>query len=136
MKASDDFKKTIQEHLEKRAQTDELFAVSYAKESKNIDDCINYILNTIKSSGRNGFTDAEIFCMSVHYYDEDNIKIGKLPSNMKVVVNHHVKLSNEDEKKAYDAAYEKAKDDAYNKITLRNKPKKENTNSVTPGLFD
>lgn len=37
MKTTDYFKATIQNYLEQRAQTDELFAPVYAKENKNID---------------------------------------------------------------------------------------------------
>lgn len=87
MKSTDAFKNTIQQHLEARAATDQLFAVTFAKEGKNIDDCVNYILNTVQKSGCNGFTDDEIFGMAVHYYDEDKIDVGK-PVNARVVVNH------------------------------------------------
>ena len=44
MKGTTNFKATIQAYLEERARTDELFAVSYAKEYKDIDNCITYIL--------------------------------------------------------------------------------------------
>lgn len=40
--ATDYFKATIQQYLEQRAQTDELFAPVYAKTGKNIKDCITY----------------------------------------------------------------------------------------------
>jgi hypothetical protein len=40
MKSTETFKKTIQNHLEFKAQTDVLFAETYKKEGKNIDDCI------------------------------------------------------------------------------------------------
>ena len=43
MKATDHFKRTIQAYLDNRTAEDELFAVSYRKEGKNIDDCITYI---------------------------------------------------------------------------------------------
>jgi len=136
MKVSDEFKNTIKEHLDQRAQTDGLFAVSYAKENKNLDDCITYILNTVKSSGRNGFTDPEIFGMAVHYYDEDDVKVGKLPSNMKMVVNHHVQLSEEEKQKAHEAALKRAQDEAYEKLTKRVKPKKEDDSVKQTSLFD
>ena len=51
MKGTEHFKQTIKEYLDGRAQTDELFAVSYAKENKNLDDCITFILNQVKASG-------------------------------------------------------------------------------------
>lgn len=35
MKGTEQFKQTIKAYLDERAKTDELFAVSYAKENKN-----------------------------------------------------------------------------------------------------
>lgn len=61
MKGTKDFKATIQSYLGERAKTDGLFAVSYAKSGKNIDDCITYILNEVRRSGCNGFNDDEIY---------------------------------------------------------------------------
>lgn len=103
MKTSDNFKKTIQAYLEKRAKSDELFAASYAKENKNVDECCNFILGEVQKSGCNGFTDDEIYSMAVHYYDEDNIKDVK-PVNARVVVNHVVELTEEDKKAAKESA--------------------------------
>lgn len=88
MKTTNLFKQAIQVYLDGRAKEDELFAISYAKPAKNIDECINYILSEVQKSGCNGFADDEIYSMAVHYYDEDNIKASK-PTNCKVVVNHH-----------------------------------------------
>lgn len=90
MKASNAFKEVIQNKLNDIAKQDKLFAKTLEKKNKNIDDCITYILNQVKSSGCNGFEDDEIFNMAIHYYDEDNIKPGK-PLDCKVVVNHTLK---------------------------------------------
>jgi len=87
MKGSNYFKNVIQDYLNSQAKKDELFAKSLTKENKNIDDCITYILNQVKASGCNGFADEEVFQMAMHYYDEDDLKIGK-PINARVVVNH------------------------------------------------
>lgn len=87
MKASPHFKTAIQNHLNGLAANDELFAETLKKPKKNIDDCITYIFNQVKASGCNGFADEEIFGMAVHYYDEDDIKVGK-PISGTVVVNH------------------------------------------------
>ena len=73
MKSTEHFKNTIKSHLEQRAENDALFAVSFGKTNKNIDDCITYIFNTVKKSGCHGFTDDEVYSMAVHYYDEDNM---------------------------------------------------------------
>jgi hypothetical protein len=89
MRASDSFTTTIKVYLDKAASTDSLFAESYKKSTKNITDCITYILNTVKASGIMGYDDSEIYGMAVHYYDEDDIKVGS-PVNGNVVVNHSI----------------------------------------------
>ena len=61
MKGTDHFKRTIQMYLEQRAAEDELFAKNYRNPAKNMEDCVTYILNYVKKSGCNGFTDGEIF---------------------------------------------------------------------------
>jgi len=137
MKTSDAFKETIQTYLEERAKSDELFAASYAKENKNIDECCNFILGEVQKSGCNGFTDEEVYSMAVHYYDEDNIKNVK-PLSARVVVNHVVELTEEDKKAAKELAvkeYEekelqkleesKKKEDEARKKKLEKKAEKE-----------
>lgn len=87
MNGTDHFKRTIQAYLDSRAAEDKLFAVSYHKPNKSIDECVTYILNWVQKSGCNGFTDGEIYSQAVHYYDEDDIEVGK-PLQCQVVVNH------------------------------------------------
>lgn len=120
MKTTDPFKTTIKAYLDNRAANDELFAATYAKEGKNIDDCITYILNQVKASGATGFADNEIYGMAVHYYDEDKIEVGK-PIQARVVVNHSVELTDEDRA----AARQKALDElvAEQKKKIAAKPK-------------
>ncbi|HEY1025323.1 MAG TPA: PcfK-like family protein [Sphingobacteriaceae bacterium] len=89
MKSTEGFKNIINAHLQSVGESDPLFAETLKKPNKNIDDCITYILNSVQKSGCNGFADEEIFGMAVHYYDEDNIEVGK-PINARVVVNHRV----------------------------------------------
>lgn len=55
----------------------------------------SYILNTVQKSGYKGFADDEIYSMAVHYYEEENIEVGKLV-NCQVVVNHQVELTPEE----------------------------------------
>lgn len=135
MKTTDHFKRTIQAYLEQRAVEDEFFAVTYDKADKNIDDCITYILNEVQRSGCNGFTDGEVFSMAVHYYDEDNIEVGK-PMDCQVVVNHVVKLTEEEKAEARQEAIKRVQKEAYAKLI---QPKKktssrqgsENENQMT-----
>lgn len=42
MNGTDHFKRTIQAYLDSRAAEDKLFAASYSKPNKNMDDCITY----------------------------------------------------------------------------------------------
>lgn len=128
MKATDYFKQTIQSYLQRRAQEDELFAPRYANPKKNIDDCITFILNYVKQSGCNGFADDEIYSLAMHYYDEDDIDIGKPLTNCKVVVNHTIVLTEEEKAEAHAKAMQRATDEAYRKITQgKNKTKKPET---------
>jgi len=115
MKTTDYFKATIQNYLEQRAQTDELFAPVFANPKKNIDECITYILNTVQKSGCNGFADDEIFSMALHYYDEADIEVGK-PLQCKVVVNRHIELTEEEKAQARQKAIQKVQDEAYAKM--------------------
>ena len=92
MKGTEHFTRTIAEYLNQRAMADPLFAPNLMKPNKNIEECITYILNEVQKSGCNGFDDDEIFSMAVHYYDEDNIEIGK-PTNCQVMVNHMLELT-------------------------------------------
>ena len=123
------FKRTIEAYLAQRAMEDELFAVTYKKQGKNINDCCTYILNEVRKSGCNGFTDGEISSMAVHSYDEDNIEIGK-PFNAQVVVNHTVELTPEEKEEARRQAVQRVQNEAYTRMTQR-KPttKKENSNN-------
>lgn len=136
MKATTHFKNTIQNYLEQRAQTDAMFEWAYTtKENKNIDDCCTYILNQVKESGCNGFADDEIFGMAVHYWDEDNIDIGK-PINCHIAVNHIVELTEEEKEQARKDAIEKVHNEAYNKMRQPIKKAKRVALNQQPSLFD
>ena len=107
MKATDYFKQTIQNYLELRAESDALFTPRYHNPRKSIDDCITYILNEVRRSGCNGFADDEIYSMALHYYDEEDIDVGK-PINCKVVVNHTIELTEEEKQQAHEQALRRA----------------------------
>lgn len=125
--ATDYFKITIQNYLEQRAQTDELFAPVYAKPNKNINDCITYILNYVQQSGICGYTDDEIYSLALHFYDEDSIKVGK-PINCNVVVNHTIILTDEEKAQARQKAIQKVQDEAFSKMKQgKTKPKAKQT---------
>lgn len=122
MKGTDTFKQVIQRYLADRAVSDPLFAATLQKEGKNIDDCLTYIFNTVQASGNNGFDDAEIFNMAVHYYDEDDIKVGEPVKGVRVISNHHVELTEEEKAEAKEIAKEQAIREASRKLTEKKKP--------------
>lgn len=118
MQASASFKNSIQSYLEQRAEYDELFTHSYRNPLKNIEDCITYILNYVQKSGCNSFDDNEIFGQAVHCYDEADIEVGE-PIDCKVVVNHHVELTEEEKAEARKEAIKRAENEAYSRMTQR-----------------
>jgi len=138
MKSTDAFKKTIEAHLQVMASNDPLFAVKLANPNKSIDNCITYILNWVQKSGCNGFTDDEIFGQAMHYYDEENIEVGK-PIQCNVVVNHKVELTDEDKQKAKQEAIDKLVAQEQEKIKAQKAKKAEEKKAAVveqPSLFD
>ena len=122
-------------YLEQRAAEDALFAKNYRKADKNIDDCVTYILNYVKKSGCNGFTDGEIYGQAGHYYDDNEIEGGK-PINCQVAVNHVVELTAEEKAEARQEAVRRYQDEELRKLQNRNKPTAKKETKVEPSLFD
>ena len=139
MKGTEHFKKTIQMYLEQRAAEDELFAERYRNPNKNMDACVTYILNWVKNSGCNGFSDGEIYGQALHLWDEDEIEVGE-PIDCHVAVNHVVPLSEEEKEEARRKAVERYQNEVYQRLKERNKPKaaiSRETNKIEqPTLFD
>ena len=136
-KGTQAFNDTIKAYLEKRAENDSLFAVKFANPSKSVEDCVTYILNQVQKSGCNGFTDAEVYGMAIHYYEENEIEVGN-PINCKVVVNHTVELTEKEKEEARQEAIAKLRDEQVAKMrrptakkATENKPQVEQ-----PSLFD
>ena len=114
------FEQAIKSYLDNRAKEDQLFAQTYKKENKSIEECCKYIIQEVKKTGRQGFADEEIFGMAIHYYDEDNIKIeGKTPG-CKVVHNQKT-----------DKTFSESKPKVQEPVKTQEKPK-----SNIPNLFD
>jgi len=135
MKSTAYFTRTILTYLEKRAETDALFAEAFANPDKNIDDCIQYILQTVQKSGCNGFADMEIFSLATHYYDSEEIEVGN-PINCNIIVNHTVELTAEEKEEARREAIQKAHNEAYNKMMQPKKKAKKIAMNNQPSLFD
>lgn len=84
------FENAIKNYLDKRAESDRLFAVSYKKENKSIQECCKYIYSQAKkllAKGGNavGVDDDTVYGWAVHYYDEDDIKVDKVQECAEVV---------------------------------------------------
>ena len=138
MKGTEHFTRTIAEYLNQRTIADPLFAPNLMKPNKNIEDCITYILNEVKKSGCNGFDDDEIYSMAVHFFDEDNIDIGK-PLDCHVAVNHVVQLTDEEKAETRRKAIEQYQREQLAKIQSRNTRVKKTESIATqvqPSLFD
>ena len=139
MKTTDHFKRTIQMYLEQRAAEDALFAKNYRNPAKNIDDCVTYTLHHVPTSGCNGFTDGEIYGQAVHYYDENEIEVGK-PIQCQVAVNHVVELTAEEKAEARQNAIRQYQDGLMREMQNRNKPRTATKATVQevqqPSLFD
>lgn len=137
MKASDGFKKTIENYLRVRANTDEQFRERFEDKKKSIDECINFIFNTVKASGCNGFDDEEIYGMAVHYYDEDNIPASYLKKvRGNVVVNQRAELTAKEKAELEKKAKEEYYQECLKKQREQMKPKARKIAEVEqPSLF-
>ncbi len=141
MSKQNPLKEAIQSYLDERAKADELFAVAYKKKNKSIDECCTYIMGEAKKRGNAVcMSDEEVFGLAVHYYDEDNIKINKLPASVKASASvpeaKPVKLTEEDEKRAREEAIKRLAEEQY--TLLKKKPsrsKKEVTEVQQMSLF-
>ena len=135
------FENTIKSYLDERAKTDELFAKSYTKPNKNLKECCSFILGEAKKRGSAvAMSDAEVFGMAVHYYDEDDIKVNKLPVSQGVDISSldpiPIVLSEEDKMSAREAAIQRLAEEQY--ALLKKKPtraKKEVTEVQQMSLF-
>ena len=109
------FENAIKNYLDKRAESDRLFAESYKKENKSIQECCNYIIGEVQkiaNQGRAALTDDEVFGMAVHYYDEDDIKAEK-KINAKVIVSGKCKPENNISQKTEEKHKKTVKKDSF-----------------------
>jgi hypothetical protein len=92
----------------------------------------------VQKSGCNGFADDEIFGMAVHYYEENEIEVGK-PINCQVVVNHTVELTEEEKEQARQDAINRLRDEEMAKMrrpTQSKKVSEKKPQVEQPSLFD
>lgn len=99
-----------------------------------MENCVLYILNQVKSSGRSGFSDAEIFGMAKHYYDEEDPTQGEALAkidNVRIITNQFSdKERDELKKEAKERLIKKEMD------RLSKKPTRAKQQIDSPSLFD
>lgn len=83
-------------------------------------------------------SDEEVYGMAVHYYDEDDIKINRLPAGEKASVSSPAKpveLTEEDKKAARDKAIARLAEEQYQTLRKKNVRKKADDNVQQMSLF-
>lgn len=82
------FNEVIKSYLDKRAKEDPLFAETYKKKNKSIEECCQYIYSQARKVAKGGnavgIDDATVYGWAVHYYDEDNIKVDNVKEGVEV----------------------------------------------------
>ena len=83
-------------------------------------------------------SDEEVYGMAVHYYDEDDIKINRLPAGEKTSVSSSAKpveLTEEDKKAARDKAIARLAEEQYQTLRKKNVRKKADDKVQQMSLF-
>lgn len=124
-KGSEQFKAVIKTYLDNESQRDEAFALCYENPEKSLDECVDYILTTVKESGCVGFDDPEIYGMAIHYYQE--AEPGKISKGISAtcVVNHHIDLTESEKEEARQRALKKIEDEEIAKHREKERKEKE-----------
>lgn len=113
-----------------------ILAIKLANPSKTMEQCCQYIISQVKKSGCCGFSDEEIYGWAMHFWDEQEVKVGE-PINCQVVVNHVVELTEEEKAQARKETIAKLRDEELAKMRKAQSKKASaeiNTN-LEPNLF-
>ena len=131
-----EFEKVIKTYLDDFAGKDAEFSNKYAEKAAKlggndavIKQCCNYICGEVRKSGRQGFADAEIYGMAVHFIDESELTAEK-GVNGHVVVNHSIELTEDDKerlRKEAEAEFKRDHKKALQREALAEKDKVEKT---------
>ena len=113
---------SMESFIRQKMDANDLFAKKVCNPKKNIEDCITYVINTIEKSRYKGVCDNDVYALAVHYYEEDDVEVGK-PINCRVVVNHQVELTPEEiaemRQKAKDEVFRQEMDRLKNHNSVR-----------------
>lgn len=114
-----EFEKAIKAFLDRKASEEADFKAKYeaalsepeekGKRKKDVAACCSYIISEVRKTGRQGFDDAEIYGMALHFYDEKDVTVpeGNAQKGVKVVVNTKIELSKADKERIEKEAREK-----------------------------
>ena len=83
---------------------------------------VPYIMGEARKRGSAvAMTDEEVFGMAIHYYDEDDIKVSKMPAGTRASIStfQPVELTEEEKKAAREAAIKRLTEEQY--VSLRKK---------------
>lgn len=127
-------------YLKRFAERDETFKKKLENEKKSISECCDFIASEVNRMGVCGLTDAEVFGLAVHYYDEEDVKIELNNMQYHAVANQPIELTDDEKAEAKKKALEDYQRQMYNEYLSKNK-KKETTKKETPeavqlSLFD
>lgn len=137
------FEQALKTYLDQRAQDDPLFAQSYAKPKKSIQECARYCMQEARKLVKDNVAvmdNATVYGWAVHYYDEDNIKVTGNYSQVHAEVSHtpKVELTEEEKAEAKKIAMERAIEEQRKQLHTKSKKAaqtKENE-PVQTSLFD
>lgn len=133
------FKDIIKAHLDQLAQQDELFAKTYAKPGKTLDECCRYIMGEARKRGNAVcLTDDEVFGMAAHYYDEDDIEVSPADGSCRAEANDapDVELTEEERAEARRKAIDRLAEEQYDALKKKaHKPRKQEQNEAQMSLF-
>lgn len=137
------FEQALKTYLDQRAQDDPLFAQSYAKPKKSIQECARYCMQEARKLVKDNVAvvdNATVYGWAVHYYDEDNIKVTGNYSQVHAEVSHtaKVELTEQEKAEAKKIAMERAIEEQRKQLHTKNKKAaqtKENE-PIQTSLFD
>ena len=137
------FEQALKTYLDQRAQDDPLFAASYAKPKKSIQECARYCMQEARKLVKDNVAvvdNATVYGWAVHYYDEDNIKVTGNYSQVHAEVSHaaKVELTEQEKAEAKKIAMERAIEEQRKQLHTKNKKAaqtKENE-PIQTSLFD
>ena len=137
------FEQALKTYLDQRAQDDPLFATSYAKPKKSIQECARYCMQEARKLVKDNVAvvdNATVYGWAVHYYDEDNIKVTGNYSQVHTEVSHtaKVELTEQEKAEAKKIAMERAIEEQRKQLHTKNKKAaqtKENE-PIQTSLFD